>query len=113
MVAVFRHVNSGGSFGANPLRQEIGLGAATSIDILEIFWPKTGLTQTFRDVALDQALEITEGQDRYRRISLSGGEVESDSPGAPEALQSRPAELDSSLSRFTQRSAGRAISRMK
>lgn len=63
--SVFRHVNSGGSFGANPLRQEIGLGTATSIDLLEIFWPKTGLTQTFRDVAVDQTLEITEGVARY------------------------------------------------
>ena len=61
--SVFRHVNSGGSFGANPLRQEIGLGAATSIDLLEVFWPKTGLTQTFHDLAVDQTLEITEGRD--------------------------------------------------
>jgi hypothetical protein len=67
--SVFRHVNSGGSFGANPLRQEIGLGTATSIDVLEIFWPKTGLTQTFRNLAVDQALEITEGEERFERIS--------------------------------------------
>ncbi len=66
---MFRHVNSGGSFGANPLRQEIGLGAATSIDALEIFWPKTGLAQTFRDLAVDQALVITEGQERDERIA--------------------------------------------
>jgi hypothetical protein len=31
--SIYRHVNSGGSFGANPLRQEIGLGKAKTIDL--------------------------------------------------------------------------------
>jgi len=77
---VYRYVNSGGSFGANPLRQEIGLGAAGSIDLLEIFWPKTGLTQRFRDLAVDQALEITEGKARYERIPAGQGAGTSASP---------------------------------
>lgn len=34
----FREVNSGGSFGCNPLRQEIGLGLATKIDSICISW---------------------------------------------------------------------------
>ncbi|MGB5294798.1 MAG: CRTAC1 family protein, partial [Thermoanaerobaculia bacterium] len=36
---VFRYVNSGGSFGANPLRQTIGLGRADRIEAVEIYWP--------------------------------------------------------------------------
>ena len=68
--AIYRHVNSGGSFGASPLRQTIGLGKADKIETLEIFWPKTGRTQTFRDVAMDQAIKIVEGEDKYSRMKL-------------------------------------------
>ena len=59
---VYRHVNSGGSFGANPLRQEIGLGAAKVVERLEIFWPATGKTQVFTKVDVDRSYVITEGQ---------------------------------------------------
>ena len=45
--SIYRHVNSGGSFGGNPLRQTIGLGASSRIERLEVFWPTTGVTQTF------------------------------------------------------------------
>lgn len=63
---VFRWVNSGGSFGCNPLRQMIGLGQAATVDTLEVFWPKTGRTQTFSDISAGQMIEITEDQDEYR-----------------------------------------------
>ena len=66
--SVYRHVNSGGSFGANPLRQQIGLGRAEKIDVLEIYWPTSDLTQTFRDVPVDVTLEITEGKDELRKL---------------------------------------------
>jgi tetratricopeptide (TPR) repeat protein len=68
--SVFRHVNSGGSFGANPLRQTLGLGTATKIDRLEIFWPLTGETQTFSDVAADQTIRIVEGEASFARLPL-------------------------------------------
>jgi len=69
--SVYKHVNSGGSFGANPvLRQEIGLGRAQRIELLEVFWPVTGLTQSFPDVPADRFIEITEGQPGYRTLSL-------------------------------------------
>jgi hypothetical protein len=63
-------VNSGGTFGANPLRQEIGLGKATKIDSLEILWPTTGVTQSFHDVPADGCIEVTEGQAAYRTVEL-------------------------------------------
>ncbi|NOT29366.1 MAG: CRTAC1 family protein [Planctomycetes bacterium] len=66
--SVYKHVNSGGSFGANPLRQMIGLGKATGIGVLEVYWPTSDLTQTFRDVPVDAAFEITEGEAELRRI---------------------------------------------
>ncbi len=68
--SIYKHVNSGGSFGANPLRQTIGLGKAEKIETLEIFWHTTGLTQTFHDVPLDQFIQITEGETQYTTIEL-------------------------------------------
>ncbi len=60
---IHSRVNSGGSFGANPLRCEIGLGKATRIAQLEVFWPTSGITQVFRGIPLDNIVAITEGRD--------------------------------------------------
>ena len=68
--SIYKHVNSGGSFGANPLRQTIGLGQAEKIVRLEIFWHTTGLTQTFHNVPLDQFIQITEGEAQYTAIEV-------------------------------------------
>ena len=58
---VHRHVSSGGSFGGNPFRQTLGLGAATQIRRLGIYWPTSDTTQTFTDVAVDRVYQIVEG----------------------------------------------------
>ncbi len=68
--SVYRHVNSGGSFGANPLRQTIGLGKASRIEQLEVFWPTTGVTQTFSDLPVDQTIQIVEGEESYSTVEL-------------------------------------------
>ena len=68
--SIYKHVNSGGSFGANPLRQTIGLGKAEKVEKLEIFWHTTGLTQTFHNVPLNQFIQITEGETQYTTIEL-------------------------------------------
>jgi hypothetical protein len=68
--SIFKHVNSGGTFGANPLRQSIGLGEATSIVRLEVYWPTTGETQVFTDVPLDAFVRIVEGEDKFEPIKL-------------------------------------------
>jgi hypothetical protein len=57
---IYKHVNSGGSFGDNPLRQQIGLGRAERIEQLEIYWPASDTRQILHDVAPDRALEISE-----------------------------------------------------
>ena len=62
--------NSGGSFGANPLRQTIGLGKATRIEALEIYWPRTDLKQVFKNIPCNQIIEIAEGEDHYTRLRL-------------------------------------------
>lgn len=68
-LTVCRHVSSGSSFGGNPLQQHLGLAGAKRVDRLEIHWPTSGTTQVFRDVAVDQAIEITEFAEDYKRLN--------------------------------------------
>lgn len=64
--SVFRMVTSGGSFGANPLTQHLGLGEAQRVERLEVFWPRSGETQVFRDLPVDAHVEIREGENDFR-----------------------------------------------
>ncbi|MCY2979930.1 MAG: CRTAC1 family protein [Planctomycetota bacterium] len=66
---IYRWISSGGSFGGNSFRQLIGIGKADKIDLIEVNWPTSASNQTFRDVAIDQSIEITEGQPDFRTIS--------------------------------------------
>jgi hypothetical protein len=68
--AIYRTVGSGGSFGASPLRQEIGLGQSRAIIRVEISWPATGKTQTMRGLAMDRCYAIREGDSAAREIVL-------------------------------------------
>jgi hypothetical protein len=73
--SVHRTVGSGGSFGANPLRQHLGLGAAVRVETLSVFWPTTGRTQTFRDVAAGRLVEVVEGDDRLVERELAAKQL--------------------------------------
>ena len=64
--SVYKWVNTGGSFGANPLRQHLGLGRAKSVELLEIYWPSSDSTQQFRNVPAGQILEVMEHSAEYR-----------------------------------------------
>ncbi len=66
--SIYRHVNSGGSFGANPLDQFIGVGRAEAVELLEIFWPTSGETQQLRDLPVNQALRVVEDQAGYTQL---------------------------------------------
>lgn len=57
---VYKDVNSGGSFGSSPLRQEVGIGQARMIDEIEIKWAGSGFVQHFHNIRPCQFLEITE-----------------------------------------------------
>ena len=70
--SIYKSVGSGGSFGANPLRQTIGLGDAVRIEKLEVHWPATGQTQLFADVPMDSFIEVVEGGDRFTQLDLAG-----------------------------------------
>jgi hypothetical protein len=48
----------------NTLRQHFGLKDAVKIDALRVKWPRTGRTDVFRDVPLDRAVTVTEGDSR-------------------------------------------------
>jgi hypothetical protein len=58
--SIYKTVCTGGSFGANPLRQEIGLGNASAISLVEVFWPVTGQTQTLTGLEMDRFYKIRE-----------------------------------------------------
>jgi hypothetical protein len=65
---IFRTVGSGGSFGASPLQQHIGLGKNAHIASVEIWWPASDSHQNFSDVPKNQFLEIKEFAKEYTRL---------------------------------------------
>ena len=66
--SIYRTVGSGGSFGASPLSQHIGLGKSERITNLEIWWPTSNTRQNFTGVGLDQFLEIKEFAKDYVKL---------------------------------------------
>jgi len=69
--SVYKDVNSGGSFGSNPLRQEIGIGQAKKIDEIEIRWAGSNTIQRLTNILPCQFLKITEGNDTPEEIHLN------------------------------------------
>ncbi|MGE0608645.1 MAG: CRTAC1 family protein [Pirellulales bacterium] len=67
-LTVCRHISSGSSFGANPLQQTIGLGRSKRVVRLEIDWPASGTKQVFKDLDVNQSLEITELANDFRLL---------------------------------------------
>lgn len=65
-----RTCNTGGSFGGNPLRLEIGLGNATAVKRLEIDWPGSRTRQTNAVPRMDAAYTAIEGDPELRPIEL-------------------------------------------
>jgi hypothetical protein len=59
---IHRTVGSGGSFGASPLRLEIGLGAAPRISGVEIVWPGSGVRQTVEGLSPGRRYRVREGE---------------------------------------------------
>jgi tetratricopeptide (TPR) repeat protein len=58
--SLYRTVGSGGSFGASPFEQHVGLGPKARVVSVEVSWPASGTHQTFTGVAKNQAIEIRE-----------------------------------------------------
>jgi hypothetical protein len=73
---IYATVSTGGSFGSSSLQQEMGLGQATGIREIAVTWPRTGKTQTFRNVSMAQSFKLREGDPvptllQRNRIELS------------------------------------------
>lgn len=68
---IHRDVNSGGSFGASTLRAELGLGQASKIDRLEIKWAGSNRTQVLENIAANQYVQITEGNNEVKKLDIN------------------------------------------
>jgi hypothetical protein len=92
--SIFRTVGSGGSFGASPLQQHIGLGKNARIVAIEIWWPTSNTRQHFANVGKNQFLQIREFSPKYVKLErqpyrLGGMKLDAltkrDSAAAPES----------------------------
>ena len=68
--SIHKTMSSGGSFGSSPLRLEIGLGDALSIERIEIRWPSGGAPQVLTGIAMDGAWLVKEGSTGATPIPL-------------------------------------------
>src|SRR5579863_6468706 len=66
--SIYRTVGSGGSFGANPIQQHIGLGRSAKIVRLEVWWPASNSRQSFANVGKNQFIEIREFAKNYVKL---------------------------------------------
>jgi tetratricopeptide (TPR) repeat protein len=66
--SIYRTVGSGGSFGASPLQQHIGLGKSTKITDLEIWWPASNTKQNFVNLGTNQFIEVKEFAKDYTKL---------------------------------------------
>ncbi len=66
---IYRTVGSGGSFGAGPYEVHVGLGKAARINALEVWWPSSGIRQSFPNVGKNQFIEISETEKAFKVIS--------------------------------------------
>lgn len=70
--AIWATVGTGGSFGASSLRQEIGLGQASSIESIEVTWPRPGLAKSvFTGVPMDGFVKLVEGAGSAEAMPLN------------------------------------------
>jgi hypothetical protein len=74
----YREVTSGGSFGASPLMQHIGLGKSAKIVSIEVVWPGSGTRQVFRNVAVNQFVEIKEAVNIVARRQIAKVRLKTD-----------------------------------
>jgi hypothetical protein len=75
-------VGSGGSFGANSIQLEAGLGKATKIESIEVSWygnPKN--KQVFKNVGMDQIVKLTEGMAEIEKTGYKATPLQGKSGG--------------------------------
>jgi hypothetical protein len=73
--SIYRAVGSVSSFGGNPMRQHVGVGQASAIREIEIWWPVSGIRQKFRNVAVDRTFLVSEGRDVLDSVEVKPFEI--------------------------------------
>ena len=76
---IFYTINTGGSFGANSLQAEIGLGQSKMIQTLTITWPSSDI-QIFNSITVNKKYKLTEGQNKliekpYEKVQFLSKEL--------------------------------------
>jgi len=84
--SIYRTVGSGGSFGANPIEQHIGLGKSAKIASLEVWWPASNTRQSFTQVGKNQFIQIKEFEKDYRKVARKSFRL-----GSPKAGETKAA----------------------
>jgi hypothetical protein len=91
--SIYRTVSSGGSFGANPMEQHIGLGKSAQILNLEIWWPTSNTRQNFASVDKNKFIEIKEFARNYtplKRTAVRLGGPKTNRAASDGKLATRP-----------------------
>jgi hypothetical protein len=57
---IYRTVSTGGSFGSNSYRQLIGIGKTSMVDQIDIYYPTTGIHQTFKNTIANKYYRVNE-----------------------------------------------------
>jgi tetratricopeptide (TPR) repeat protein len=68
--SIHRTIGNNSSFGGNSLVETIGLLDSKRVAEIVVSWPTSRTTQTFRDVAAGQTIEIVEGSPTYKVLSV-------------------------------------------
>jgi hypothetical protein len=67
--SIHRQVGGASSYGGNSLVEHIGLGDAQAGVTVKVTWPASRSRQTFQGIAVDQFIQITEGNESPRALN--------------------------------------------
>jgi hypothetical protein len=67
---IYHTIGPGSSFGGNPLRAHLGLGAATTIEQLEVIWPFPHTAEVWYNLPVNCILKLTEGNKQAAKLPL-------------------------------------------
>ena len=88
--SIYRAMGSVSSFGGNPMRQHIGVGQATVVKEIEIWWPVSGERQHFHNVAIDSAYHVKEGVEKLEPIHWKQFEIGKEKIAKPLEMEDMP-----------------------
>lgn len=88
--SIYRAVGSVSSFGGNPMRQHIGIGQASVVKEIEIWWPASNTRQHFHNVAIDGAYHVKEGVDVLEPIHWKQFEIGIEKIAKPLEMEDMP-----------------------